>query len=92
MQIEFFSPDAGLAPRTVLAIAVPEGEASSVNGGAFAAAVAAGRALATVAYFNSVLNWPYYRLASELQRNPSFALVNDSGRGGQGAGHAAGPA
>jgi hypothetical protein len=44
-----------------------------------AAAAAAGRALATVAYFNSVLNWPYYRLASELQRNPSFALVNDSG-------------
>ena len=43
MQIEFVSPDAGLAPRTVLAIAVPEGEASSVNGGAFAAAVAASR-------------------------------------------------
>ena len=36
MQIEFVSPDAGLASRTVLAIAVPEGEASSVRGGAFA--------------------------------------------------------
>ena len=43
MQIEFVSPDAGLASRTVLAIAVPEGEASSVRGGSFAAAVAASR-------------------------------------------------
>ena len=44
-----------------------------------AAAAAAGRAMATAAYFNSILDWPYYRLASELQANPSFALVNDTG-------------
>jgi leucyl aminopeptidase len=43
MQIEFVSPDAGLAQRTVLAIAVPEGEAASIRGGAFSAAVAASR-------------------------------------------------
>ena len=43
MQIEFVSPDAGLAPRTVLAFAVPEGEAASIQDGAFAAAVAASR-------------------------------------------------
>jgi hypothetical protein len=28
MQIEFVSPDAALAPRTLLAIVVPEGEAA----------------------------------------------------------------
>lgn len=43
MQIEFVSPDTGLAPRTVLAFAVPEGEASSFQDGVFAAAVAASR-------------------------------------------------
>ena len=43
MQIEFVSPEAGPGARTVLAIAVPEGEASSVSGGAHAAAVAASR-------------------------------------------------
>ncbi|MFM1961135.1 MAG: hypothetical protein RL588_2652, partial [Pseudomonadota bacterium] len=43
MQIEFVSPEAGLAQRTVLAIAVPEGEAASIRGGAYAAAVAASR-------------------------------------------------
>ncbi len=43
MQIEFVSPDTGLAPRTVLAFAVPEGEASSFRDGVFAAAVAASR-------------------------------------------------
>ena len=43
MQIEFVSPEVGPGARTVLAIAVPEGEASSVSGGAYAAAVAASR-------------------------------------------------
>ncbi|MFM8376402.1 MAG: M17 family peptidase N-terminal domain-containing protein, partial [Phenylobacterium sp.] len=43
MQIEFVSPEAGPGPRTVLAIAVPEGEAASIHGGAHAAAVAASR-------------------------------------------------
>ena len=43
MQIEFVSPEAGQGPRTVLAIAVPEGEASSIRGGVHAAAVAASR-------------------------------------------------
>jgi leucyl aminopeptidase len=43
MQIEFVSPDAALAPRSVLAIVVPEGEAAGVNGGAFAGAVAQSR-------------------------------------------------
>jgi leucyl aminopeptidase len=43
MQIEFVSPDAALAPRSVLAIVVPEGEAAGVNGGAFAVAVAQSR-------------------------------------------------
>ena len=43
MQIEFVSPDAALAPRSVLAIVVPEGEAAGVNGGAFAGSVAQSR-------------------------------------------------
>ena len=43
MQIEFVSPDAVLAPRSVLAIVVPEGEAAGVNGGAFAGSVAQSR-------------------------------------------------
>ena len=43
MQIEFVAPDAPPAPKTALAIAVPEGEAASIRGGAFAAAVSASR-------------------------------------------------
>lgn len=36
-------------------------------------------ALPVVAYFNSVLDWPYYRLATELAAHPSWALRNTSG-------------
>ena len=35
--------------------------------------------LPVVAYFNSVLNWPYYRLAASLAMHPSWALQNVSG-------------
>jgi hypothetical protein len=40
---------------------------------------AANSELAVVAYFNSVLNWPYYRLAAEMAADPSKALLNTSG-------------
>ena len=32
-----------------------------------------------IAYFNSVLNWPYYRLARDVVADPSKALLNTSG-------------
>lgn len=35
--------------------------------------------VATVAYFNSVLNWPYYELAADVKAHQEYALKNDSG-------------
>ena len=40
---------------------------------------AANPTLPVVAYFNSVLNWPYYRLAEEMATHSSWALRNTSG-------------
>ena len=40
---------------------------------------AARASIATVAYFNSVLDWPYYRLHADMLAHPEYALKNDSG-------------
>ena len=44
-----------------------------------AAAASAGRALATVAYFNSVLDWPYYALHADMLSHPGYSVKNASG-------------
>jgi hypothetical protein len=41
---------------------------------------AANSSLALVAYFNSVLNWPYYHLALDVAADPTKALHNISGQ------------
>jgi hypothetical protein len=35
--------------------------------------------LPVVAYYNSVLNWPYYALANDMSAHPEWALKNSSG-------------
>ena len=35
--------------------------------------------LPVIAYFNSVLNWPYYRLARDMAAHPGWALATSSG-------------
>lgn len=44
-----------------------------------AAAAVPDRMLATVAYFNSVLDWQYYQLHADMVAHPSWAVRNDSG-------------
>ena len=73
---------------SIASVTVEKGQGLDSGDGRFAEArildalhafKAARPALATVAYFNSVLDWPYYALHADMARYPEYALLNDSG-------------
>jgi hypothetical protein len=77
-----------VANHSFASVTVEKGQALDSGDGAFAeqrilAALrqfkAARPSIATVAYFNSVLDWPYYRLHADMLAHPQYALKNDSG-------------
>ena len=73
---------------SIASVTVEKGQALDSGDGRFAEArildalrafKAARPALAAVAYFNSVLDWPYYALHADMAQHPEFSLKNESG-------------